>query len=513
MIGSRAGLVTSNGRWAGLTAIVAGLASLPGLVAPMEVGSLYDGGITSSAGTFILHGQIPYRDFWLLYGPLAGYVAAAVQAVFGHDLVVMRLAGLLVTMLCAAVGYLVIAEVAPRLRGATVAVLAATMSTFALGIDLAPWSLAVALSLIAILAGRGDRHRNKFIAGMMVGFAALMRPDVGAYALAAVTIETRSWRALFGVAVVTLPVAALFSLLVPLDALLQQVIWYPLVGTQIFRRVPGPGLLGLLEGADPRSWLLYYIPIALIALSVIRWIRERTIPLTILGLLVFATLVRLQTLGRADAFHIAQAAEPAILLAGYAFSAPSRFITRAAAGVAIALPIALAVSPLIWLVAPPDLYGQAVERVAALIRSETQPDDRIFAGEIRNDRVFINPLVVYFLADRPTGTRDSMYVPGVTTTAETQQRMIDDLSTSHVGFLALDARYAGCFEATNDSRLPGSTKLDEALATNYRPFADLGAVVVLVSRKSAPQAPAPGPWVDPGIPSRDLQCPEPRTLP
>jgi hypothetical protein len=30
--------------------------------------NMYDAGISASAGTFILHGLVPYRDFWMLYG-------------------------------------------------------------------------------------------------------------------------------------------------------------------------------------------------------------------------------------------------------------------------------------------------------------------------------------------------------------------------------------------------------------------------------------------------------------
>src|SRR5262245_25472546 len=38
--------------------------------------STFDGGIAASAATFTLHGLLPYRDYWLLYGPLSGLVLA-----------------------------------------------------------------------------------------------------------------------------------------------------------------------------------------------------------------------------------------------------------------------------------------------------------------------------------------------------------------------------------------------------------------------------------------------------
>lgn len=107
-----------------IVALATGLVAAHGLVAPY---SIYDGGITASTGTFILHGQLPYRDFWLLYGPLTGYVAAALSALFGTGILVLRVAGLLVAMTTGALGYRVIALVAPGIRGGTAAVLAASI--------------------------------------------------------------------------------------------------------------------------------------------------------------------------------------------------------------------------------------------------------------------------------------------------------------------------------------------------------------------------------------------------
>ena len=73
-----------------MTALVAVTLAAPMLRAPL---STFDGGIAASAGTFILHGRVPYRDFWLLYTPLGGYLAAGLTAVFGTDVTVLRLGG------------------------------------------------------------------------------------------------------------------------------------------------------------------------------------------------------------------------------------------------------------------------------------------------------------------------------------------------------------------------------------------------------------------------------------
>src|SRR5436190_12369107 len=45
--------------------------------------SAYDGGISSSAATFTLLGLLSYRDYWLLYGPLSGFLLAILSAILG----------------------------------------------------------------------------------------------------------------------------------------------------------------------------------------------------------------------------------------------------------------------------------------------------------------------------------------------------------------------------------------------------------------------------------------------
>ncbi len=483
-----------------VVALVTGAVAAPGLVAPLEVGSLYDGGITSSAGTFILHGQLPYRDFWLLYGPLTGYVAAALSALFGNEILVLRIAGLLVAMTAGALGYRVMALVAPGIRRGTAAVLAASIPTYFLGLDLSPWFLAVALALLAICVAADGRPRYLWAAGVVLGFVALARLDVGAYALIAVIIQTRSLRPAVGAAAVVVPVACAFLLLVPLAALVEQVIWYPLVGTQAFRGVPGPSLFGLFSGDNPLTWLIYYLPVLLIIGAVVRRLRTGSIPSAIAGLLVLAVLCRLQTVGRADVGHAAQAFAPGFLLAAYVVGPATTTARRLAVAFAGAIPVSVAALPLLWLSLPPDRYDQALTEAASIVRMRTAPDEPIFVGEVRNARVFLNPMIVYFLADRPAGVRDTMYNPGVTTTAATQLRMVDDLATRHVRYLVLDVRYAGCYETTNGSRFPGSSLLDTMIARDYRVIADLGAVVVMTTMDSDAADVSTSLWVDPGTP-------------
>ena len=74
----------------------------------------FDGGISSSAATFTLHGLLPYRDYWLLYGPLGGYLLTPVTAIFGPSLDLVRVCGLIVIFAQGATAFLIV-----RCMGAT----------------------------------------------------------------------------------------------------------------------------------------------------------------------------------------------------------------------------------------------------------------------------------------------------------------------------------------------------------------------------------------------------------
>ncbi len=71
--------------WTGMFLAV-GLSALVisfNLAAPL---STYDGGISAAAATFTLHGLLPYRDYWLLYGPLSGFLLAIPTAFLGPSI-------------------------------------------------------------------------------------------------------------------------------------------------------------------------------------------------------------------------------------------------------------------------------------------------------------------------------------------------------------------------------------------------------------------------------------------
>lgn len=491
--------------WPLAAAFLAVLLAAPMMQAPLSV---FDGGIAASAGTFILHGRLPYRDFWLLYGPLTAYLAAALTLVFGANVTVLRLAGIGLMASTALLGYRIVQDRAPGIAGTLLAATAAAVGARWTGVDLWPWALGMTLVLAAILVARRGTRRSLEIAGLILGLAVLARQDLGVYGLLAVVISARTWRPLAGAAVVVVPAAVLFILLTPIGVLWQQLVWYPLVGPREFRGLPGPALLSPLDPGKTLAWLLYWPPLVVIGLALVRLWQDRSIPVTYGALLILAILCRFQTLGRADEGHSVEAITPVILLLAFALSRPHRGFERVGLSVGAGLLVALSALPFTTLGAPADPYDAALMTAVGIVRSQTAPGEPIFVGEVHNLHTLLNPLLAYYLADRPAGVSDTMYNPGVTNTAATQTQMVAELRANRVRFLILDVRFADCFEPANASREAGPPILDQEIDRAYAVVANLGTVVVMGRRGDVAPANAPPLSVEPGLPiSGTMTCP------
>jgi hypothetical protein len=306
-------------RWAiSERAVVLGmLAICTAIIAPnaLAVLRVYDGGIAASAGTFILHGLVPYRDFWLLYGPLSGVVVAIPTAVLGPSTEILKGAGFVVFLTEALFAYLIARVWAAPVVAAIIGISAVVMLPAVMGLELSAWSLAMALALAALYLAVGTR-RSRLGVGLLIGVAFLVRFDVGAYALIAAMLMKERRDVLVGFSLIALPAALLMIATTDLARLFEQIIWYPVIGQRQFRGLPGPD--AQVGAAGPIYTLaLSVIPKALIVLSVVYafWraradgeFFQRRGPL---ALAVFAALCQLQAQARVDLEHLAQAATPA----------------------------------------------------------------------------------------------------------------------------------------------------------------------------------------------------------
>ena len=67
--------------------------------------------------------------------------------------------------------------------------------------------------------------------------------------------------------------------------------------------------------------------------------------------------------------------------------------------------------------------------------------------------------------------------------------MVGDLERTAAPYLVLDRPSAGMYEPSNDSRIPGSTLLDEYIAAHYHTVCDLGGLIIQARNDLLRQAP------------------------
>ena len=106
---------------------------------------------------------------------------------------------------------------------------------------------------------------------------------------------------------------------------------------------------------------------------------------------------------------------------------------------------------------------------------ETHP---IFIGCTRHDRVFVNPIMIYFLADRPSGTYFHHFDPGITTTADIQKLIVQDLQMNKVTTIVISDKTLPD-EPNLGSQSSNVYILDKFIAEQFRTTDKFGLVQVM----------------------------------
>lgn len=458
----------SSDRWATLvTSIATAALAVPLWAAPWNV---FDGGITASAASFTLHGLVPYRDYWLLYGPLSGWLLAIPTAIIGPSVELTRLMGLAVLAAQSAIVYRLCLRWTLRFPASLLALSSSLLVAAFMGLEISAWTLSMTLCLMA-LSFRLDARRPLLV-GVLLGLAFLTRLDVGAYALLASLLLNERRLLLIGFATIVVPPAIAVLVLSPISFLVEQLVWYPLVGPRQFRGLPGLEVLMPMAVAAPLTFVLAIVPRLAIAVTLVRALADGRRDLLVMA--VFAALCQLQTLGRADAAHLAVATTPAVVLIGAMLPRGRR---TSLFGIGIVAPALFAAAAAGMLIASSGSTTRdfALRRSIETVRQVTQRDDAIHVGLASNRHTTLNAMLAYYLADRRPGSHWTMYNPGVTNTDLTQAAMVAELEATGTNILILDTEWVDGFEITNDSRISGSTVLDRYIEDRFRIWCDFGA--------------------------------------
>ena len=481
-------------------------------VAPLD---RYDEGITLLRAMLIDQGFIPYRDFWTSYGPFDSILLAGLFHVFGLQVLVERMMAAALAVAFSVISWRLCGSIG--LRGPLRFAMTGLIALVSISVPaVTPTVLVDLLGLIAFAAFFRSLDRRSvplaIAAGVTTGLASFTRPEFAValgtgiligYAVIVLRRRPGAGRALLGYVLGAAAAAALLwtptIVLAGLPVVAFNVVVHTLSIYPAGRRIP------LGQGADGPAVLAFAACFAGIwCWGVVRAFRQRadTLELARLTALVVSAVIAFDwVLTRADAPH-AIGAWPltALLLAlllqrRIASRPPARhanavslvavllFVSAVLAlaardlerpAVAVAMPHAAIVGGRAWMPAP------QLAALVATIDAAVPPGHPIFVGLQRNDLVLFNDAMLYFLSDRPPGTRYDEFIPALTTDGRIQEQMVCQLARSDTRLAILGPNTPG--EPQNASSKPGSTILDDWLRAHTVARTDFPPYVLLTLR-------------------------------
>jgi len=521
---------------------------------PRVIFNIFDEGLIVVGAQRVLEGDVPYRDFWAIYGPGQFYAVAGLFRLFGSSILVEQLWDV-------------------GIRAGVIAVVFA----WARKLDAGAYAYAAALTVLVILSGAGFHGFPTihallfglisgylvliaftstratgylFAAGLFAGLAALFRHDIGFYFFAAEALAllvqaifitsghaSLGWwlrkvvpLALGAVAIVG-PVAVWLLSKVPAHDLWFSLFSFPATSYVAMRTLPfpePPNPFGLASGNQSlvrfcESFLIYS-PLAVGVAAVLLVLKQarhalasaaeavRAFGILLLGLITL--FAYLKGIVRVSSLHLLQSIVPATVLV-FVLAAQASRLTLAARSVVPVLATAFAFAAAAthaqiayqaaretWLEmrpympeAPRGLRSAfthlcapqpGLERarcfrprtedaaVIAFLQQQTDPNERIYVGTDRHDRIFINNIMLHFLAARRPATKWNQFDPGVETTEAVQKHIIDELTVGPVRYLILSSEWSHVTEPNASAISSGVTLLDDYIRENFAKVREFG---------------------------------------
>jgi hypothetical protein len=449
--------------------------------------NIYDEGVAVTGAMRVLHGEIPYRDFWTMYAPGQYYFLAGIFKIFGQSLIVERILSVVTLWGIAVLGWR-IAKLLFFKNPAAICLLFLTIwigsynfygSPLASGLFLATLS-----AYFTLLFFKNNLQRDLFLAGIFCGLTVIFRHDLGAYTILAIgfsvlvrhfkNFKSDVFKALFkeilllgsAVAIVILPVAAFFFSQTPLKTLTDQLIKFPATTFAEYRALPFPSPLSLFKSNSLKQTVktmleicAFYFPIVVFASMLTIFLKrifrrnpDENFPpfsgaalLTLLGMLFM-----MQVSIRADVSHLLPTMIPAIILSLFLYE-NSAFLPHFKNVIFIILGIfalgtlALAIyskgMAIKDMVLKPkyslktgraalisgDEFFKNYDALLQFLKDNTSENEKIFVGNGRHDKLIGNDAMLYFLSNRLPATRFHELHPGVITTELVQREIVPEL--------------------------------------------------------------------------------------
>ncbi len=139
---------------------------------------------------------------------------------------------------------------------------------------------------------------------------------------------------------------------------------------------------------------------------------------------------------------------------------------------------------------PPGLERLACFRVTPAeletiryVQQHTVPGEPVFVGLSHHDRILVNDVLLYFVADRRSVTKWHQFDPGVQTTLAIQQRIVSELRRASPRLIVLEATWDNDREPNDSAISSGVTELDDFIRSAFEPVVTFGENTVLAARR------------------------------
>ncbi|HLK97613.1 MAG TPA: hypothetical protein VK364_07580, partial [Hymenobacter sp.] len=116
---------------------------------------------------------------------------------------------------------------------------------------------------------------------------------------------------------------------------------------------------------------------------------------------------------------------------------------------------------------------------ARFVNKNSEPDQRIYVGLTRHDKIFVNDVSAYFMANRLPATKWHHFDPGLQSSEKIQSQIIIDLEKAKPNYIWIESTWNEVNEP-NDSAISSGVKiLDEYIIKNYLPAKSFGQILIL----------------------------------
>ena len=120
-----------------------------------------------------------------------------------------------------------------------------------------------------------------------------------------------------------------------------------------------------------------------------------------------------------------------------------------------------------WGMKLPQKQAESLLKAMRCVQTITDPEEKIFVGTSRHDRLWANDVMFYFLVDRHNATVYDDLCPGLVTTELVQREIVEDLLANRVRCIVLTNAFEN-FERTNKSNeSSGVVLLDNFIREHY----------------------------------------------